>query len=53
MTYPMNVFDQEAILEDDTDLLIRMAFLAEAGLSLEEIRAYESQRASCGGREPS
>jgi len=44
MTYPMNVFDEEAAIEDDTDRLIRAALLAEAGLTLEEARAYESLR---------
>lgn len=32
-------------LEDDTDRLIRLALLAEAGLSLAELRAYEGQSA--------
>ena len=43
-TFPMAVFDQEALIEDDTDQLIRLTLLAAAGLSLEEVRAYESQR---------
>ena len=41
--YPMPVFDEETVIQDDTDLLIRLALLAESGLTLEEVRAYESQ----------
>lgn len=41
-TYPMNVFDEEAVLEDSLYRLFRLFSLAEAGLTLEELRAYES-----------
>jgi len=36
------VWTEDLELEDDTDKLIRLALLAEAGLTLEEARAYES-----------
>lgn len=40
MTFPMAVFDEDAELDQDVDHLIRIALLAEIGLSLEETRAW-------------
>jgi len=43
-TFAMNVFDEEAILDDDVDRVICLALLAESALTLDEARAYLAWR---------
>lgn len=42
--YPMAVFDEEAIIEEDIDVYIRLALLLDMGLTLAECRAWEKLR---------